>query len=134
MAFNPKKIPVLDLFPNVAVGVSIPFNGPAVFKSTYTTQDQIKSNLINYFLTNKGERVFNPGFGGNLKAQVFEQLSLGTISNIETILKNDLSVYFPNVNVVKLEISGYEDNNQLDISLTYGVKELAINDQINITL
>ena len=49
------KFPV-DTLPDVAVGVSIPFSGKAVFNQTYLTKDQIKSNLINFFLTNKGER------------------------------------------------------------------------------
>ena len=64
----------LDLNARKAIGVSIPFSAKAVFNSTYTTKDQIKSNLINYFLTNKGERIMQPNFGSNLRAFVFEQL------------------------------------------------------------
>jgi hypothetical protein len=49
MAFNAKKISPLDLPQNaqIAVGVDIPINAPAVFKSNYTTQAAIKNNLIN---------------------------------------------------------------------------------------
>jgi len=134
MAFGAKKIAPIDLFPNVAVGVSIPFNASAVFNSTYTTQDQLKSNLLNYFWTNKGERVFNPNFGGNIRAQVFEQISKGTISNIEKIIKNDLNIYFPNVLLQDLEIIGYEDNNRMDIIMKYSVQDLGINDQITLNI
>ena len=38
------RVNPLDLQKNIAIGVSLPFNGPGVFKSTYTTKDQIKSN------------------------------------------------------------------------------------------
>lgn len=134
MAFGAKKIAPIDLFPNVAVGVSIPFNGPAVFNSTYTTQDQLKYNLLNYFNTNKGERVFNPNFGSNIKTQIFEQISKGTISNIELIIKNDLKLYFPNVILENLEVLGYEDSNRLDIIIKYSVQNLGINDQLTLTL
>jgi hypothetical protein len=34
--------------------------------TTYTTQDAIKSNLINFILTGKRERIMNPGFGAGL--------------------------------------------------------------------
>ena len=68
------KFPV-DTLPDVAVGVSIPFTGKAVFNQTFITKDQIKSNLINFFLTNKGERYLNPGFGGDLRATLFESIS-----------------------------------------------------------
>ena len=37
----------LDLQGNIAIGVSLPFNGPGVFNSTYTTKNQVKSNLVN---------------------------------------------------------------------------------------
>ena len=43
-----------------AVGFGFPLNGNAVFVPTYQTRDQIKANLVNYLLTNRGERVFNP--------------------------------------------------------------------------
>ena len=49
MAFIiPSKFPI-DTLPDVAIGVSVPFTGKAVFNQTYITSDQIKSNLINFF-------------------------------------------------------------------------------------
>ena len=41
------RVNPLDLQKNIAIGVSLPFNGSGVFKSTYTTKDQIKSNKDN---------------------------------------------------------------------------------------
>ena len=63
MAYRVPNIVPIDLNPRKAVGVSIPFNGNAVFNSTYTTNNQIQSNLINFILTNKGERIQDPNFG-----------------------------------------------------------------------
>ena len=53
MAFGAKKIFPIDTKPGTAVGIAIPFNAPNVFFQTYTTQDAIKNNLLNFFLTNK---------------------------------------------------------------------------------
>ncbi len=53
MAFGAKRIFPLDTKPSVGVGVALPFNAPAVFQTTYTTQESIKYNLINFFLTNQ---------------------------------------------------------------------------------
>jgi hypothetical protein len=47
VAFGAKKIYPIDTKPSVAVGIGLPFNGPAVFNSTYLTKDAIKANLIN---------------------------------------------------------------------------------------
>ena len=54
------RIDPRDLDKNKAVGISLPFNAGGVFRSTYATKDQIKSNLINLLLTYKGERIENP--------------------------------------------------------------------------
>ena len=53
---NPLDLPTKC---KVAVGVTLPFDGPAVFNSSYTTKVQVKSNLINLLLTNPGERLMN---------------------------------------------------------------------------
>ena len=75
MAFAAKKIFPIDTKPGTAIGISIPFNAPAVFYSTYTTKDAIRNNLLNFFLTNKTERYLNNEFGANLRAFIFEQIT-----------------------------------------------------------
>lgn len=67
MAFNQQQIFPIDLNNSAAVGIDVPFNGPVAFKSNFVTKDAIKSNLINFFLTNPGERPLNPTFGGWFK-------------------------------------------------------------------
>ena len=68
-----QQIDPLDLNPSTGVGVSLPFNGPGVFNTNYTTKDQTKSNLINLVLTEPGERVYKPFFGVGLNSLLFEQ-------------------------------------------------------------
>jgi phage baseplate assembly protein W len=126
-----KKSPI-DNQPRKAVGVGIPFNAPGVFRLNYTTQDQIKSNLINFFLTNRGERVLNPLFGGNLRATIFEQLSKNTIDNLDNIIRNNLSQYFPRVIVRDLQLTANQEYNSLNIVLTYAVSQTNIEDTLNI--
>jgi len=69
------NINTLDLPQNaqVAIGVTLPFNGPAVFNSSYTTKTQMKSNLINLLLTSPGERLMEPNFGVGIRDLLFEQ-------------------------------------------------------------
>ena len=73
MAQQQQQIDPLDLTPSTGVGVSLPFNGPGVFNTNYTTKDQTKSNLVNLVLTEPGERAYKPFFGVGLNSLLFEQ-------------------------------------------------------------
>jgi phage baseplate assembly protein W len=123
----------LDINQRVAVGVSIPFNAPAVFNSTYTTLDQIKSNLINYILTNTGERVLNPTFGANLRAQLFEQVTPNTLNGLEIKLINDIKKNFPSIQINQLTLSPIYEQNAIQLVMVYSVLNNAT-ETITITL
>jgi hypothetical protein len=56
----------INLNKNITIGISLPFNAPSAFRSTYSFKDQLKYNLVNLLLTNKGERIFNPNFGTDI--------------------------------------------------------------------
>jgi phage baseplate assembly protein W len=134
MAFGAKKIFPLDTKPSVGVGVALPFNAPGVFRTTYTTQESIKYNLINFFLTNQPERYLNPTFGGNLRKFVFEQITTGNLGLLKQDIQESLNLYFPNVVVEALNILPDTDNNQVDIVLKYSIQDTGINDTIEIQL
>jgi len=70
ISINPIDLPQND---KVAIGVTLPFDGFAVFNSSYTTKEQVKSNLINLLLTTPGERLMEPDFGVGIRNLLFEQ-------------------------------------------------------------
>ena len=126
------RVNPLDLQKNIAIGVSLPFNGPGVFKSTYTTKDQIKSNLINLLLTDKGERVMNPNFGTNLKRFLFEGI---TNNNIETLKDNILSsilTYIYEITVTNIVLVPNTDNNLVSLTIEYYLNISQTPDQITV--
>ena len=124
----------IDSTERKAVGFGFPMNGPAVFVPTFTTREQTKSNLINYLLTNKGERVFNPNYGANLRAQVFEIINEDNLDNLESIIIADIGERFPLVEVKQVEFNPEEDRNILFFTLKYTVVLLGFEDEINIEL
>ena len=103
-----------------AIGVSLPFTGNAVFNSTYTTKDQIRNNLINYFLTNKGERLQDPNFGTNLSSYIFESITANTLQSLEESVLTDVKRYFNNtINIQQFKIDVKPDENTITATLTY---------------
>ena len=132
-----KQMDPLDLTPSTGVGVSLPFNGPGVFNTNYTTKDQTKSNLINLVLTEPGERIYKPSFGVGLNSLLFEQninkedlqqrieeataqderLSRITISNIN--IDQDI-----NANTIKVTIEYISNLDGTNDSIQIGIGEI----------
>ena len=126
------RVNPLDLQGNIAIGVSLPFNSPGVFKSTYTTKDQIKSNLINLLLTDIGERVMNPGFGTNLRRFIFEGITELNIEALKTNLINSISIYIPEVTVQNITITPNADYNLISLSIDYILNISNTPDQVTV--
>ena len=132
MPVGAQKIFPIDRKPGIAVGIDLPFNAPAVFRSTFTTKDAVKNNLINFFLTNTNERYLNPTFGGNLRAFIFEQLAEENLDGLEELIQSQLNEYFPNVRVESLNLFSTPDTNSLVVELKYNVVDTGIEDEIQL--
>ena len=133
MAFGAKQIFPNDTRPRVAIGVDIPFNGDSVFIPNYQTKEAIKNNLINYFLTNPGERPGNPEFGAGLRAYIFTQITEGNLDFLKEDIQNKLSTYFPSVGVEEVAVTANEDNNQILVTIKYFVNNTGINDSLELS-
>jgi phage baseplate assembly protein W len=114
------RVNPLDLRKNIAIGVSLPFKGP--FKSTFTTKDQIKSNLINLLLTNKGERIMNPTFGCDIKKQLFQNITTDLQQNIINIITEAVSIFMPEIQVGLIEVVPNIDLHSIDITVYYKIR------------
>lgn len=132
MAFGAQKIFPIDTKPGTAVGVAIPFNANGVFYPTYTTQDAIKNNLIDFFLTEPGERYLNPTYGGGLRSFIFEQITSNTLDSLQEDVQSKISRHFPNVRVLDLEVFQDPDYNNITVSIKYNIVDTAISDEIQI--
>ena len=132
MAFNPQQIYPIDLNTNVAVGVNLPFSDPAVFKSNYLTKDATKNNIINYFLTNPGERPLNPSFGGGLRNFIFEQIANDTLDGLKETISLQLQSVFPNVTVNSIDVLKEEDTYGIIVKIKYSINNTNIVDNIQL--
>jgi phage baseplate assembly protein W len=132
MAYNIVNISPLDLQPSRGVGIKVPFDGPTGLNITYTTKDAIKSNILNFFLTGKRERMMNPNFGAGIREQLFEQITNNTVENLEDIISFGLNDYFPQVQLTNLNVSAAPDQNLIQIYFSYSIKNTNIQDEITI--
>jgi phage baseplate assembly protein W len=132
MAFNQQQINPLDLNPNIAVGINLPLSSPAVFTPNYTTSDALKTDLINFFLTNPGERPMNPTFGGGLRNFIFSQIEEENINGLKENIEFKLQKYFPQVGISALNVLQDDDSNSLIVELKYFILNSNIQDTITL--
>ena len=132
MAFNPIQIFPNDTRARVAIGVDIPFNDSAVFKSNYQTKDAIKNNLINYLLTHTGERIGNPDFGTGIKNYLFSQITNDNLDFIKEDIQIRIDRNFSNIIIKSISIfqSLNEDICKYNISIEYEVSNTNISDKL----
>lgn len=159
MAYNVRKIEPVDLEGRKIIGVKLPFGGVSsntfedglslerergrlnkkrklgspVFVPTYQTKDAIRSNLMNYFLTAKGERYFNLPFGNELLKSLFEHDTEERRKIILDQTRRDLQVWFPRVAVLTLELNEVHEH-ALQLYLRYAIREANTVDELVINI
>lgn len=134
MAFDIKQQFPNDLNARKAIGINLPLNGNAVFKPNYQTKDAIKSSLINFFLTNPGERYLNPTFGGGLREFIFEQIADDNIATLDENTRNKIEDNFPSIQIIELKVLQTPNTNEIVITFKYSIKKTNINDELIIQI
>jgi phage baseplate assembly protein W len=121
-----------DLQKNIAIGVCLPFNTPSAFRSSHSTKEQIKYNLINLLLTNKGERIENPEFGADIKRELFEQIDENTFESLKNKIIDNVNVFIPEVTLTNITINPQTDNNKVNVNIEYYVNISGESENLNI--
>ena len=134
MAYIVRNVDILDLQPSTGVGISLPFNGPTGINTTYTTKDAVKSNLLNFILTGKKERVMNPSFGSGVRDLLFEPITENLTDQIEGLIYGGVETYFPQVQINSLTVDLSPDTRTVTIYLGYSVINTNIEDELQINL
>lgn len=81
----------------------------------------VNEALKNLFLTNKGERFFNPDFGTGVNALLFEPLNPILMDMLNTMIREAISQFEPRVVVDSVQIDGLPDDNSVVITIVYGL-------------
>jgi len=106
------------------------------FKLNQTDKDAIRADLLHLLLTNKGERLYNPNFGSDLKKFIFEPNDDITHEKIRNNLNETIKEYIPNLIVNSINFRNEENQELIIVELTYTVNEgtFVSTDTVTLTL
>jgi len=126
------RVNPLDLQKNIVIGVSLPFNAAGVFNKTYSTKDQIKSNLINLLLTDKGERIMNPEFGADVRRSLFDNITESNNEILKLKIIDAINVFIPEIQLESVDVIPDFDYNTLNITINYRLLISNTPDQVTV--
>ena len=117
---------VEDQDKRVSVGIEFPFGrvggGDGYFKSTKTTVESIKNNIKLLLQTHRGERVFQPNLGMDLRSLIFEPLTEDITIQIENNIVDVFSRWLPFVDLRNINVNRRDDLNQVNINIDFNIR------------
>ena len=108
--------------------INITFKKHPVTNDLVVSRDAsaIKQALTNLLLTNKGERLFNPRYGSNIRNYLFEPLDFGTAAQIRANIVYTINKFEPRVDLEQLEVIPNFDDNGFEVEMVYTIDGLDI--------
>ena len=117
---------VEDQDKRVSVGIEFPLGrvggGDGYFKSTKTTVESIKNNIRLLLQTHRGERVFQPNLGMDLRSLIFEPLTEDITIQIENNIVDVFSRWLPFVDLRNINVNRKDDLNQVNINIDFNIR------------
>jgi|TARA_R110002126_G_scaffold66_2_gene571 phage baseplate assembly protein W len=104
------------------------------FKLNSTNTDAIRSDLLHLLLTNKGERLYLPDFGSDLKKYIFEPNDSITHEQIKDNLNENIKRYMPNLIINDISFKNDDIEELIIVELTYTVTDGTFNSTDTVTL
>lgn len=120
------------------IGIMLPISiGKTAFNQSFTTYEQVKTNIKSLLLTAKGERVMQPNLGSGLNELIFDNNSDTFAFLLENTIISTLATWLPYVTVEYIDVSvsnSTRDTNRAEISITFRVGNDVKNDTVTFTL
>ena len=73
-------------------------------------------------MTNKGEKLLMPDFGGDIRRYLFEPLDYGTSQQIVGGIQTAIEKYEPRIGIRNLSARPNRDDNGYDVEMTYVIR------------
>ena len=125
-------------FQDYAIGITLPIQiGNTAFNQSFTTKEQVSSNIKNLLLTKKGERLMQPNFGSGLQELLFDFNDDRLAIKIEEVITESITNWLPYVDIKQIDVAQSnesKDRNQVEISITFGVANTPDLNQVTFTV
>ena len=104
--------------------INITFKKHPVTNDLVVSRDAsaIKQSIVNLLMTNKGERVYQPEYGSDLRRFLFEPMDFATAAAIQSNIVSTIKKFEPRIGILSLEAIPNFDDNGFDVEMTYEIR------------
>lgn len=99
-----------------------------------TDEEAIKQSIRNLLLTDRGERLFQPNLGSDLRALLFENITADTLILIQEKVKDTIDNYEPRCNLISVDATSGIDTNEVRVRILFNVINITQPIELNVTL
>tara|TARA_R100000734_G_C3255942_1_gene56048 strand:+ start:229 stop:651 length:423 start_codon:yes stop_codon:yes gene_type:complete len=114
------------------------FNLPVTFETlnmSTSTLESTKTNLESLLKIERGERIFQPNLGLNVRRHLFQPINSETSIQIEEDVISQVSIWLPFLKITEVVVTQEQENNLIKINLTYGFKDTpGLQDSVQVNL
>lgn len=89
-----------------------------------TNENAVKESIKNLLLIDKGEYLFRPTIGGDIKKLLFENATPDTFKVVEDLVETTITNHEPRCNVIDVSVTGSVDSHYIQIQVTFNVINL----------
>jgi len=87
-----------------------------------TNEDAIKESIKNLILTDRGERLFQPTIGSDVRASLFENATPVTLKILEERVRDVINNFEPRVSIIDIDVTSLYDDNRVQVTIYFYVK------------
>jgi phage baseplate assembly protein W len=94
----------------------------------------VKESIKNLVLTDKGERLFQPNIGCDIRRKLFENFTPQTKISIERNIENTIRQYEPRCNLISVNAQVTDDDHSIIIAIIFNIINIPENIELELTL
>jgi len=95
-----------------------------------TNEEAVKEAIKNLLLTDKGERLFQPTLGGDIRRLLFDNITPASLIVIKEVVRETIENHEPRADLIGVDVKSAVDDNSIQITVIFNV----INSEEDVTL
>ena len=97
-------------------------------------ENAVKQSIKNLLMTDRGERLFQPDIGCDIRGSLFENITQSTMLILEQNIKSTIKTYEPRCNLRSVEVLANTETNELKVKIVFSVINTTTTSSLTIDL